>query len=258
MEASARSLGLSRVRLDAVVLILTGTAGCTDAISYLRLGHVLTANMTGNTVFFGLALGQGQGFAALRALIAVLGFVAGVAIGTRVVQHRERSASDAFRLAILLEGALLAIFPVAWNWRMFESGQAIVQALIAISAMAMGVQSAAVRNLGIPGIATTYITGTLTTLVANLVSHKRGQPFTSVAFRGAAETEDWERNLAVQAGTFLVYCAAALCVAFVQIRWASVAVFTPVIAIALVIWILLQGRKPMSRVVVPSGMHNYE
>ena len=56
------------VQRDAMVLVLTWAAGGVDAISYLGLGHVFTANMTGNAVLLGLAVGQGQGLAALRSL----------------------------------------------------------------------------------------------------------------------------------------------------------------------------------------------
>jgi uncharacterized membrane protein YoaK (UPF0700 family) len=41
--------------------------------------------------------------------------------------------------------------------------------LIGLSAIAMGIQSAAVRRLEVSGIATTYITGTLTHLVARFM-----------------------------------------------------------------------------------------
>jgi uncharacterized membrane protein YoaK (UPF0700 family) len=51
-----------------------------DAISYLGLGHVFTAMMTGNTVLLGLSLGQGHVLAALRSILALVGFAAGVAI----------------------------------------------------------------------------------------------------------------------------------------------------------------------------------
>ncbi len=60
---------------DAMLLLLTLAAGCVDAISYLGLGHVFTAMMTGNTVLLGLALGQGHILDALRSIRALLGFV---------------------------------------------------------------------------------------------------------------------------------------------------------------------------------------
>jgi uncharacterized membrane protein YoaK (UPF0700 family) len=69
---------------DGMLIGLGCTAGCVDALSYLKLGHVFTANMTGNTVLLGIALGQWHGLAALRAALALLGFGVGVAIATRM------------------------------------------------------------------------------------------------------------------------------------------------------------------------------
>src|SRR3989449_11780262 len=68
---------------DGMLLVLTWAAGSVDAISYLGLGHVFTAMMTGNTVLLGLAIGQGQVLAALRSVIALAGFCLGAAVGDR-------------------------------------------------------------------------------------------------------------------------------------------------------------------------------
>ena len=75
---------------DAMVLVLTWAAAGIDAISYLGLGHVFTANMTGNTVLLGLAIGQGQGLAALGSIVALAGFALGVAISALVHRGADR------------------------------------------------------------------------------------------------------------------------------------------------------------------------
>ncbi|MGN6697263.1 MAG: YoaK family protein, partial [Thermomicrobiales bacterium] len=64
---------------DTLLLLLAGAAGSLDAISYLGLGHVFTANMTGNTVLLGVALAQRDMPAALRNAVALVGFGVGVA-----------------------------------------------------------------------------------------------------------------------------------------------------------------------------------
>jgi uncharacterized membrane protein YoaK (UPF0700 family) len=45
--------------------------------------------------------------------------------------------------------------------------------LLAVAAAAMGVQASAVRDMGMPDVSTTYLTGTLTVLVSSLA--KPGQ-----------------------------------------------------------------------------------
>lgn len=142
--------------------MLSATSGYVDALSYLGLGHVFTSNMTGNTILLGLALGQEQGLAALRSAIALAGFLAGVVVGAMLVGPEEGrgiwparvtaacALESAILLAVALGGLLVGAAPAAPE----------VYALIALAALAMGLQSAAVRVLGVSGVTTTYITGT--------------------------------------------------------------------------------------------------
>lgn len=51
LPTSARSITI----LNGLLLLLACAAGAIDAISYLGLGRVFTANMTGNTVLLSLA-----------------------------------------------------------------------------------------------------------------------------------------------------------------------------------------------------------
>ena len=98
---------------DGMLIGLGCTAGCVDALSYLKLGHVFTANMTGNTVLLGIAIGQLHRLAALRAALALLGFGVGVAIATLM----DKNIGSGYRvwplpvtLILALECALLWLF----------------------------------------------------------------------------------------------------------------------------------------------------
>lgn len=62
-----------------------------DALSYLGLNRVFTANMTGNTVLLGIALAELDGDAIRRSILALAGFLAGAAAGAWIV---ERDHSD--------------------------------------------------------------------------------------------------------------------------------------------------------------------
>jgi uncharacterized membrane protein YoaK (UPF0700 family) len=62
---------------NVLLLLLACVAGSVDAVSYVGLGHVFTANMTGNTVLLGLALGQAEHGAVVRSGLALVGFLAG-------------------------------------------------------------------------------------------------------------------------------------------------------------------------------------
>ena len=65
--------------------LLTAVTGLVDATSYLGLGHVFTANMTGNVVFLGFALGGAPGFSVPTSLVALGAFVLGAVLGGRLL-----------------------------------------------------------------------------------------------------------------------------------------------------------------------------
>ena len=69
-------------------MTLTVVTGLVDAVSYLALGHVFVANMTGNVVFLGFAVAGAPGLSAPAALAAFLiGASAGGRIAIRSGEH---------------------------------------------------------------------------------------------------------------------------------------------------------------------------
>lgn len=230
-------IGAGRTEWAAEVLLLTWAAGTVDAISYLGLHHVFTANMTGNAVLLGISIGQGQGLAATRSLLALLAFILGVAIGALLVQRRttEGDVDRALIGPVAAEAAVLAAFAAAWHLPFLPQNEGTVYFLISLSAVAMGIQSAAVRRLALPGIATTVITGTITSLVAGVV---RWLHLTYISPADDAETPAASRggrHLGLQAGVFLVYGAAAAASGFFQQRIPLLVGLSPLVAIMLVL-----------------------
>jgi uncharacterized membrane protein YoaK (UPF0700 family) len=155
---------------DGLLIAMTFVAGCVDGISYLGLDRVLTANMTGNAVLLGLAIGQTQGLRVLNSVIALTGFGIGVVFGARLVDPgRDRLVwSPRITRTLGVELALLVAFSALW-WASGPRPFGLAHAgLIALASMAMGTQSAAARRCAVSGVSTTYITGTLTGLMADL------------------------------------------------------------------------------------------
>jgi uncharacterized membrane protein YoaK (UPF0700 family) len=227
-----------------MLLLLTLAAGSVDAISYLGLGHVFTAMMTGNTVLLGLALGQGHVLAALRSILALMGFAAGVTIGALIVQRDRRQADwpPGVTRALGLEGILLAAFAVAWNLSGPHPGDAIVYPSIVVTAVAMGIQSAAVQRLGIPGVMTTYITGTLTSLMVdlarNLQSAGKGSASSRPAETGGVPVRaaaPWESRVGLLTAVFLVYGLGALAGSFLEYHSLVFVTVLPSAAVAVVL-----------------------
>ena len=227
---------------DAMLVMLSLAAGCVDAVGYLGLGQIFVANMTGNTVLLGLALGQAKGQAALRAVVALAGFIVGVAAGVAIVgPGRERSAwSPAVTAALALELVVLVAFAVGWFFAEAEPAGLAVYPLIVLPALAMGVQSSAVRRLGVPGVATTYITGTLTDLTEGAIARLRPAVSAAVSEDDRSEqTMPSARGLVLPADVWLAYGAGAVIVGIIAVRWPSSVLSVPVVVLALVVVIAL-------------------
>ncbi len=155
--------------LPVLLVVLTITTGLIDAISVLGLGRVFTANMTGNIVFLGFALAGVPGFSPSRSLIGLAAFLAGAVVGGRLGLRLDASRQRWLLIVALLESSLL--FAAALVARGYDSARLVpvvqLYALIALTALAMGVRNATVRRLAVPDLTTTVLTLTLTGLGAD-------------------------------------------------------------------------------------------
>src|SRR5688500_17901443 len=103
---------------DSLLLALSFAAGYVDALSYLGLNRVLTANMTGNTVLLAIGLAQLDANAAVRSSVALAGFLGGAAVGASIVE-RDRSEDVWPRVvtrALAVESVILCVFAAGWQW----------------------------------------------------------------------------------------------------------------------------------------------
>jgi uncharacterized membrane protein YoaK (UPF0700 family) len=179
--------------LTLIAIALTFASGATDVASFTRLGDVFTSVMTGNIVLLGLAVARESLTLASHTLVSIAGYITGVA-GATWIAHGFRAAGAAggggagaaeadgqdegrasglpahVGWTLLAELILLSGLAAGWEisgakpegWTQF--------CLLAVAAAAMGVQSSAVKNMGLSDVGTTYLTGTLTGLVSSLVS----------------------------------------------------------------------------------------
>ncbi|HEY6305716.1 MAG TPA: YoaK family protein [Candidatus Angelobacter sp.] len=231
----------------ATVLLFTGVAGSVDAITYLT-AHVFTANMTGNAVLLGIAAGQGNGKAAVSSLVALVAFVGGVVLGAGIVGEGDAASAPAdVRRAVWLETFILAIFVVVCFAPLPLPGRVTVLLLIVSSGLAMGLQSAAVRRLKLPGIATTYITGTITILFSGLVHHWRparaGGGATPADANVGFTPVSQKHSLVLQAEVFFSYTIAALACAAFHTYWPSGIAVLPWLALIAVDVSLARHRR---------------
>lgn len=153
--------------LPPVMLLLTVVTGLVDAFSYLVLGHVFVANMTGNVVFSGFAVAGAAGFSLAASLMALAAFAVGALLGGRVAHGARPHRGRVLHLALVLETVLvLAAYLVAEITGSPSTGPARY-ALIVLLGLAMGVQNAAARALAVPDLTTTVLTLTVTGMAAD-------------------------------------------------------------------------------------------
>jgi uncharacterized membrane protein YoaK (UPF0700 family) len=155
--------------LVAALLGLTFVTGIIDAVSFLGLGHVFTANMTGNVVLLGFALGGSADLSVGRSLAALSAFATGSVVGGRLTNQRQRPPARQLLIAMHAETVLLCFAAggalIAGGDTFFASQSPV----IVLTAVAMGLRNAVVRKLAVPDLTTTVLTMTVTGLAADSV-----------------------------------------------------------------------------------------
>ncbi len=175
-----------------LMLALTFSTGVVDAVGYLGLDRVFTANMTGNVVILAMALTGAGGLPVIGPLIALGLFMTGAAIGGRTVRglpagwHRQTTILLTIVATLLLVASVCA-FVVGQRpeWLNF----AITGAL----GLAMGSQAGAARHIGVADVTTVVVTSTLV-----------GLAFDS-RFGGGKDKHPWGRR----AGAIVLLAAGA-------------------------------------------------
>jgi uncharacterized membrane protein YoaK (UPF0700 family) len=176
--------------LPALLLVLTMVTGVVDAVSYLKLGHVFVANMTGNVVFLGFAIADPQNFSIPASLAAIGAFLTGALVGGRLSLLFGRHRGRHIMFAIVTEITLVGVTLIASTSINDPDRTAISYALIVLLALTMGLQNATARRIGVPDLTTTVLTLTITGLAADST------------FSGANKPQLW-RRLAAIASMFL-------------------------------------------------------
>jgi uncharacterized membrane protein YoaK (UPF0700 family) len=167
--------------LPPLLVAKTVVTGLVDAFSYLVLGHVFVANMTGNVVFLAFSLAGVPGFSAIDSLLAIAAFGVGAIISSKfIARYPERrgrllatsATAQALLLAVAVIFAAISSTPVQTGYR---------YTLITLLAIAMGIQNATARKLAVPDLTTTVLTLTITGIAADRDTAKVTRRVISVA-----------------------------------------------------------------------------
>jgi uncharacterized membrane protein YoaK (UPF0700 family) len=167
LDALRRGALSVRHPLTRALLVLTFTTGLIDAVSYLGLGHVFTANMTGNVVLLGFGIAGSGGLPVLAPIISLVAFLAGAVVGGILAQRLLERHPEHLGAALAVEVTLIAIAAIIAAAVTVHRDAFSGDLLIALLAFAMGVRNATIRKIGIADLTTTVLTGTLTSLAAD-------------------------------------------------------------------------------------------
>jgi len=220
--------------LAPMLVALTFVTGVVDAVSYLKLGHVFVANMTGNVVFIGFALAGASGLSAPASLAALASFLLGALLGGRVgalsAEHRGRLLRGTAAVqSLLFVTALIVSLSVSDSF-----GGAARYALLVPLALGMGIQNAAAQKLAVPELTTTVLTRTLTGLASE------------ASLAGGHGAQSGRRAVAV-AAMLLGAVAGALLALEVSVAAAIAVATATVLAVALAVHTLSRGHPAWTR-----------
>ncbi len=215
---------------------LAAAAGSLDTWSYFGLAHVFIANMTGNTVVLGYSLVTGNLARAAASGGAIACYVLGVSLGAILAKPVRRAASAAsaeerqknissiatglppravfwpkrvtvilaIEFFLVLLAAAVGAFAGAHG--IPRSGR-LAHVLVGLGAIAIGMQSATMNAMDEPGITTTYISGTWTTMTIGWVQLFDGE-------EPREKKRGWLRRVLMQVAVLATYCGAAACTGF--------------------------------------------
>ena len=156
---------------QTLVIALAVVSGATDAIGLLVLGGAFTSVMTGNMVLLGVAASSTDGTLAASAGFSILAFCAGAALGARLAGSAQKDDPVWPRpvtIGLAVEFLFVAGYAIGWWVTGADPGPGVSLALLLSTALALGIQSSTVQRFGVSGMSTTYLTGTLTTVVIRL------------------------------------------------------------------------------------------
>lgn len=203
------------IERDALLILLAVTSGAADSWSYFGLGHAFVANMTGNTVLLGLSVFH-PGGDLLHPGICLACYAIGVAFATlfttrRLPENKQVIWTRAVSWMLLLEAVCISGAEVTWFVTRGSTGS-VHNILLGVAAFSIGLQSGSMFVLRVPGIVTTYITGTWTTMVNGVTRLITGEQLQS------GKRLEFEERVLMQAGILCAYLLSAIFIGWLFAR----------------------------------------
>lgn len=194
-------------------VLLTWVGGFVDAIGYISLGRIYTANMSGNSLSAGIQISGQNWFGMLDRVWPVIFFVVGLLFSRIFLEFTaRRRIRSAASIVFISEIVLLA--PVCIAGAMPGGPSVRLQfAFVALLAAAMAAQNGALTRFNTISLHTGFVTGNLLQFTAQFAKYLM-QWFDRMCGR---EISGEKRPLSTSAwllGAYLAYVAGAVCGGF--------------------------------------------
>lgn len=160
-------------RRHALVVVLTFLTGAADATGFLALGGAFSSVMTGNMVLLGLSVGHAELALGVNSGAAIVSYIIGVLLGAHiggVARSDDPVWPRQVTRALQAELLILTVSLVLWELTDDNRSTTVSRVLLMLAAAALGVQGSAVQRFGVPGLSSTYLTGTLTSLISAIAA----------------------------------------------------------------------------------------
>ena len=205
---------------------MAGIGGWVDAVGFLTLFGLFTAHLSGNTARLGVELGQGDVAAALTYTVPIVVFFLAVVVGATFVAARDARGRSTLAPILVAEIGLVTLFMVLGT-ALRDSGALTPRSpayygLAVTAVAAMGLQTAALRQVADVSVHTTFITGMVTGFAEDLVGAARHD-------LGAS------RRARIHGGLVAAYVGGAVAGSALETTWALWSLAVPVGVLALLI-----------------------
>jgi uncharacterized membrane protein YoaK (UPF0700 family) len=247
-------LALTTGEKAAVAITAAWIAGYVDVTGYLLLSHVLTGNMSGNTVHVAIGTATLAWADVVRGGLALAMYVGGLIAAAGVHEAGVRRAFVRTSALVLgLETVLLVVFELIHGGVLqLNSARAASYVSVTLLAFAMGLQNATITRVGALSVKTTHITGTLTEFAAYtsqflfwLIDRWRA-PLTarSASLFGAAVKQKSFRDAILLAMLWFAFFGGGVAGTLANRSWGPMALAPP--SVLLVVLILVDLFRPIA------------
>jgi uncharacterized membrane protein YoaK (UPF0700 family) len=196
--------------------------------------------MTGNTILLGLSIGQGNVASSLQRMAALAGFFSG-AIGAYIIENTKKGWSHYITLSVAIETLIIFVLVVIWIKEEKITNNYVLYVSIILAGISMGIQSATIRHLNIPGVITTFLTGTITSLgMSTIKGIKSGfKKKIKKEPSGLPVPKNLEQRIELQVIVFFAYAGTAVLTGWLEFHHARFLPFLPLLLIICVLVIVI-------------------